>query len=73
MDKSPVMRMVGKAAWLLTAFASIHVGVVALFGPEYNMIQKYMPDALVQPLFVAYLVAGIYSLVMLFMHCRCCE
>jgi uncharacterized membrane protein YuzA (DUF378 family) len=73
MDKAPVMRMIGKAAWLLTALASIHVGAVALFGTEYDMIQKYVPEVLVQPLYIAYLVAGVYSLVMLFMHCRCCD
>ncbi len=66
------MRLLGKAAWLITALASIHVGVVALFGPDYDMIQK-LPDVMIQPLYWLYLVAGLYSFVMLFMHCRCCE
>ena len=66
------MHLVGKAAWLVTALASIHLGVTALFGTEYDMM-RYMPEALLKPLFVVYLVAGLYSVVMLFMHSRCCE
>jgi hypothetical protein len=65
-------RLIGKAAWLITALASIHLGVTALFGPDYDMM-RYVPEGLLQPLFVLYLVAGLYSFVMLFMHCRCCE
>lgn len=73
MDKSPAMRMVGKAAWLLTALASMHVGAVALFG--FNAFE-YMPESLIfliKPIFALYFIAGVYSFVMLFMHCRCCE
>lgn len=66
-------RLISKASWLLTALASIHVGAVALFGPSYDMIQK-LPDALVQPMYWLFLIAGLYSFVMLFMHCgSCCE
>lgn len=65
-------RLVGKAAWLLTALAAIHVGVVTLFGSDYDMIQK-LPDVMVQPMYWLFLIAGLYSFVMLFMHCRCCE
>lgn len=73
MEKSPVMHLVGKAAWLLTALASIHIGAVAVL--NFNAF-SYLPESLmflVMPIHVLYLVAGIYSLVMLFMPCHCCE
>lgn len=73
MDKSPMMHWVGKAAWLITALASIQVGAVAVF--QFNAFE-YLPVSLsflIMPIYVSYLVAGVYSFVMLFMHCRCCE
>ena len=72
MEKSPIMHMLGKAAWFLTALASIHVGAMAF---QFNAF-SYLPESLgflFMPIHVLYLAAGIYSLVMLFMHCRCCE
>ncbi len=76
MEKSSTMHLIGKAAWLLTALASIHVGAVALFGSQYNLLQylpQYLPEMLVSAVYALYLIAGVYSLVMLFMPCGCCE
>lgn len=65
-------RLISKASWLITALASIHLGV-AYFWPEYNMM-AYIPQQLVPVAFGLYLAAGLYSFVMLFMHCgSCCE
>lgn len=72
MDKSPMMHWVGKAAWLITALASIHLGALAVF--QFNAFM-YLPASLaflIMPIHVLYLVAGVYSIVMLFMDCRCC-
>jgi hypothetical protein len=65
------MRLLGKAAWLITALGSIHLGI-AYFWSEYNMM-SYVPEQLVPAVYGLYLVAGLYSFVMLFMHCRCCD
>jgi uncharacterized membrane protein YuzA (DUF378 family) len=73
MENSMGMHLVGKAAWLITALASIQVGALAVFG--FNSF-SYVPESLqfiVMPIYCLYLIAGIYSFVMLFMHCRCCE
>jgi uncharacterized membrane protein YuzA (DUF378 family) len=73
MENLSAMHLIGKAAWLITALASIHVGAFAVF--RFNVF-SYLPESmgfLFIPIHVLYLVAGIYSLVMLFMHCRCCE
>lgn len=70
MDKLSMMHWVGKAAWLITALASIHLGAYALFN-EFNAL-AYLPASLIMPIHVLCLVAGVYSLVMLFMHCGCC-
>jgi len=66
------MRLIGKAAWLITALASIHVSIAALFGTEYDMVMRFMP-AMAPYVYGLYLAAGLYSFVMLFMHCNCCE
>lgn len=65
-------RLISKATWLITALASIHLGV-AKFWSEFDML-KYVPEQLVPVVFGLYLAAGLYSLVMLLMHCgSCCE
>lgn len=74
MEKTAIMHYLGKAAWLLTALASIHVGAMAFF--QFNAF-SYLPESLsflFMPIHVLYLAAGIYSLVTLCMHCgSCCE
>lgn len=74
MEKSAIMHYLGKAAWLLTAIASIHVGAMVVI--PFDAFSK-LPESLMflyMPIHVLYLVAGIYSLVTLFMHCgSCCE
>jgi hypothetical protein len=73
MENSMGMHLVGKASWFITALASIHVGALGAFG--FNSF-NYVPESLafiIMPIHYLYLIAGAYSFVMLFMHCRCCE
>jgi hypothetical protein len=67
-----ISRLISKASWFITAVGSIHLGV-AYFWSEYNMM-SYVPEQFVPVVYGLYLVAGLYSFVMLFMHCgSCCE
>ena len=42
MENLSPMHLMGKAAWLLTALASIHVGAFAVFG--FNLF-SYLPES----------------------------
>lgn len=66
-------RLISKATWCITALAAIHMGL-AYFKPEYNIVSNVMSYIPADVVFGLYLASGLYSLVMLFMHCgSCCE
>lgn len=68
MHHSPILHILGKASWLITALASIHMGL------SYFNINLLGNASLIK--FVPYInlvvgIAGVISLVMLVMVCMC--
>jgi len=76
--QSPLMRTVGMLSWVITALASIHVGLCPL---GYNLFKTEMMrmsfPALIAPLHYLVGLAGLVSLLMLCMawtqKCSCGE
>jgi uncharacterized membrane protein YuzA (DUF378 family) len=68
--KSPMMRIVGHAVWLLTALAGIHLGLKAM---GYNLMESSFVQMnmnwIVMPLYYLFGIAGVASLIMFFIAC----
>lgn len=66
--KSSGMRIVGMLVWLITALASINIGLMP-FG--YDVFK--MPTVAAYGMYIAYVIgaAGIISLIMMFTHAGC--
>ena len=66
MCNSPVMKIVAKVAVFLSALAAIHEGLIAV---GYNALDVLRLHAYTQPLGYIFGIAGIISLITLFMCC----
>jgi len=69
MMKSPLLKLVVKAVWLITAIASIHIGT-QMWGFDLFSLRFIEPYAV----YLKYLFAasGVVSLLMFFMRCCGC-
>lgn len=67
-----MMKILAKAVWIITAIASLHLGLTALGFDIFTMIGL---GGLMRPLNLLFGLAGAASLAMLFMPCgtNCCE
>jgi uncharacterized membrane protein YuzA (DUF378 family) len=67
-----MMKILAKAVWIITAIASLNLGLGALGFDLFNMIGL---SGLIRPLHLLFGLAGAASLAMLFMPCgsNCCE
>lgn len=63
------MHLLGKAIWLITALASITLGLMPL---GYNLFM-YVPMSLMAAIHYAIGVAGLISLALMIKACACCE
>ncbi len=72
--KSPVMKLVGNVVWLITALASIHIGLMAL---GYNVLDMAHISQFSRTIDYVIGVAGVISLLMMIMWlgsgCSSCE
>lgn len=66
--KSPLLRTLGKVSWVVTALASVSVGLCPL---GYNMLHLPVLSTLAGPLHYVVGAAGVLSLVMFAMMCTC--
>ncbi len=73
MMKSPLMKAVGKSAWLIAALAAVHVGLcpmgINLWHSEFMMTNL---KPLVVPIHYVIGIAGVISLIMFVMACMGC-
>ncbi len=74
MTKSPLMKFVGMAAWLVTSLAAVFTGLAVL---GYDMYNKGFMLSMKTPILWVILVAGVLSLLMFVMalatgNCHCC-
>ena len=69
-----MMKLVAKATWIITAVASVNVGLAAFGHDLFGMLATNFAS-LIMPLQVLVGIAGVASLAMLFMPCgsNCCE
>jgi uncharacterized membrane protein YuzA (DUF378 family) len=67
-----MMKIVAKAVWIITAIASLNMGLAALGFDIFGMLGL---GSLMRPLALLIGAAGAASLAMLFMPCgsNCCE
>ncbi len=69
MKKSPALKAVGMASWLVTALAAVNVGACALF--NFNALHHPMLAGLAGPLHYLVGFAGVVSLVWFCMALAC--
>ena len=70
MMHSGILKWLGMASWLITALASINVGLAGAFG--WNLFsQSWFPAAIVMPVHYIIGLSGVYSLVLLAMMFSC--